>query len=105
MIDIWYHIQGTEPPRRPTTVNNFTGKNISQLAQAIVYNSRLDISPDVLELHVKPKGAGEGVDLYDIEKEETDFNKLITDYEIKKLNPIIVRLPGMLLVLLFLSWL
>ena len=105
-VNIWYQVHDGQVVRPAMLLRSFAGEYVIDLSMTIVDTSHLDISPDMLQLLVKHNETDEEMNLFDLEGDKgIDFSTLIADYGIKKLNPIIVRLPGTLLVLLFLSWL
>src|SRR5688572_7919864 len=107
-ISIWYQVDG----RGAVELENFSGENISELRKEIHQEEKnLDCAPSELQLFVVHPETEEEINLVDLRKEligqgkSFGFEELVDEYNLGEDNPIIVRLLGTLLVLLFLSWL
>src|SRR4051812_3796024 len=92
LIDIWYKIEG----RAVNSLEGFTGKNVTNLLEKIKEKSCLTSPADMLQLFVKRQGSEEEKSLLELEDESEEFNieNIVSEYEIRRKNPIIVRLPG-----------
>jgi len=97
-VHIWYQVEG----RNQTLIKGFNGQYIDELLEEIKEKSQLDDPPDKLQPFVKQQDSGEEISLRKLEDElsqnETlNFSELVSKYNIWRKNPVIVRLPGMLL--------
>jgi hypothetical protein len=96
-IEIWYQV--LEEGRSAMPIG-FDGQYIADLQEEIAKKSQLLCAPDQLKLFVKKQGSDEEMSLHDIRKElkkDFSFERMVDEYEITEDNPILVRLPGMLL--------
>jgi hypothetical protein len=96
-IEIWYQV--LEEGRSAMPIG-FDGQYIADLLRAIKEDSQLECAANQLQLFVKKQGSDEEKSLSDIRKElkkDFSFERMVNEYEITEDNPILVRLPGMLL--------
>ena len=97
-VDIWYQVEG----RSQAFIRGFTGQYIDELLGEIKDKEELSNAASTLQLFVKQQEPDKEISLRKLEDDLDDdktlnFSELITAYNIGRKNPIMVRLPGMLL--------
>lgn len=96
-ITIFYRVDTRESDTE--VLINFTGKLICNLREAVKARSKLTHPPAMLKLVVASSDKTE-IDLEELRKSWTQqgisfsFAKLISEYDINKDNPILVKAPG-----------